>query len=196
MTTPPTYTAFAAGRMLFRGPLVELLATLKLATPTEPGPLVLIFDNATGRQVDFDLRGSLEEVLERVRVTEPPRSPGRPRLGVEGREVTLLPRHWAWLDQQPKGASAALRLLVEQASKATAGDAAAAKRRDATYSVMSALAGDLPGFEEASRALFQGNLAGFRCAIAEWPADIRGHLEWLHRGAATGEAEEAAGGRD
>jgi len=43
-----------------------------------------------------------------------PKGRGRPKLGVVAREVTLLPRHWEWLNSQPGGASVALRRLVEQ----------------------------------------------------------------------------------
>ena len=32
----------------------------------------------------------------------PPRGPGRPKLGVVAREVTLLPRHWEWLARQTR----------------------------------------------------------------------------------------------
>ena len=46
------------------------------------------------------------------------RGPGRPKLGVVAREVTLLPRHWEWLAEQRGGASVALRKLVEDAQRA------------------------------------------------------------------------------
>ena len=45
------------------------------------------------------------------------RGPGRPKLGVVSREVTLLPRHWAWLASQSGGASATLRKLIDQAQR-------------------------------------------------------------------------------
>ncbi len=75
-----------------------------------------------------------------------PRGRGRPKLGVVAREVTLLPRHWDWLNAQPGGASVALRKLVEQARRAN-GDADRARAaREAAYHFMSAMAGDLPAF--------------------------------------------------
>ena len=94
---------------------------------------------------------------------------GRPKLGVVAREVTLLPRHWDWLDAQPGGASVALRKLVEEARRAT-GDADRARAaRDAAYHFMSAMAGNLPTFEEASRALFAGDRRRLAALIAPGP---------------------------
>ena len=45
------------------------------------------------------------------------RGPGRPKLGVTAREVTLLPRHWEWLAAQPAvtGAGWALAALRRDA---------------------------------------------------------------------------------
>lgn len=107
--------------------------------------------------------------------TEPaqPRGRGRPKLGVIGREVTLLPRHWEWLSAQPGGASVALRRLVDEArrSSAPARDARLAQER--AYRVMSALAGDRPGYEEALRALFAGDRPRLEAHISDWPSDIR-----------------------
>ena len=142
------------------------------------GPL-LIFENTTGRQVDFDLRGSLGDVLERVKAREAPKGPGRPRLGVESREVTLLPRHWAWLELQQRGASATLRRLIDDASRRVGPEEGSRERRDAAYRVMSVLAGDRAGFEEAARALFAGDHGRFHALSMKWPDDIRDHLSWL-----------------
>lgn len=140
-----------------------------------PGPLVL--DRRTGQVVDLDLRGSAADVAARYAPAPPdivaaPARRGRPKLGVVPREVTLLPRHWDWLAAQPGGASAALRRLVEAAARAD-GDATSRRARvDAAYRFMSALAGDLPGFEEASRALYAHDREGLRERIRAWPADI------------------------
>lgn len=176
---PMSYAAFSGTRLLRRGPLVDVLAAIKVGrVDGDEGP-VQIFDNETGREVDFDLRGSLEDVLARTEPNEPPRRPGRPRLGVEGREVTLLPRHWAWLADQRGGASAALRRLVEEASRRVDPAADTRKRRDATYRVMVALAGNRPGFEEAARALFAGDRAQFESLVSKWPTDIGAHLVWM-----------------
>lgn len=179
MTNPTSYAAFAAERLLSRGPLAEVLAAVKLKGADHPAARLLIFENETGREVDFDLRGSLDDVLERVRVREAPRGPGRPRLGVESREVTLLPRHWAWLETQPNGASAALRRLVDGATRHANPEEVSRRRRDAAYRVMSVLAGNRAGFEEATRALFAGDRERFRSLTGKWPKDIRSHLAWL-----------------
>lgn len=155
---------------------------------------VLTFDDATGRQVELDLRGSEQEILARLAPSaartgaapEPapaalPRGRGRPKLGVVAREVTLLPRHWAWLETQPGGASTALRKLVEDARRANAGIDARRAAGERVYRVMQALAGDLAGFEEASRALFAQDADGFARATQTWPPDLRDYLGRLAR---------------
>ncbi|AOB32573.1 hypothetical protein AKI39_20305 [Bordetella sp. H567] len=102
-----------------------------------------------------------------------PRGRGRPRLGVIAREVTLLPRHWEWLNAQPGGASVALRKLVEAGMR----DRRARERgmREAAYRFMSAMAGDMAGFEEAARALFADDARAMSRHMASWPADIHDH---------------------
>ena len=114
------FVAFAGGRRVAAGPLEHVLPALKRRFDEDPSELVLVFDVGTGRQVDFDLRGTLEEVLARA-IPASPRGPGRPRLGVTSREVSLLPRHWDFLEQEPNGISSALRRLVERAMKAQSG---------------------------------------------------------------------------
>jgi hypothetical protein len=135
----------------------------------------LVFDDATGSQVDLDSRGTPEEISVRYpgEPTAEARGPGRPRLGVMAKEVTLLPRHWDWLSGQPGGASVALRKLVDQARK-TSGDSDRVRAaQEAAYRFMSAIAGNLPGFEEAARALFAYDRRRFAEIIAGWPEDIR-----------------------
>ena len=118
--------------------------------------------------------------LSRRRLRTPrtgePRGRGRPKLGVVAREVTLLPRHWDWLAAQPGGASVALRKLVDEARRASGDKDRSAQARDAAYHFMSAMAGNLPQFEEASRALFADDRRRFTGLIADWPADIRDHI--------------------
>ncbi len=94
----------------------------------------------------------------------------------KAREVTLLPRHWEWLGNQPGGASVALRRLVDEARRASGDRDHHRAARDAAYHFMSAMAGNLPGFEEASRALFAGERRRFSQHIAGWPADVRDHI--------------------
>jgi len=171
-----TYTAFVGDRLLVSGSLSSVIPRTKEHLDRGEGERLLIFDDQTGQQVEFDLRGTVEEVLARVAPPPPRTGPGRPKLGVVSREVSLLPRHWEWLEQQPSGASAALRRLVEEASKKSPGKERARLARDAAYKVMSVMAGNLPGFEEASRALFAKDHARFEALIRDWPKDIRDHL--------------------
>lgn len=169
--TDPLFVAFSGTRRVASGPLRDVLPVLKQRFDRDASELVLVFDTETGRQVDFDLRGSPAEVLERA--LPAPRGPGRPKLGVTSREVSLLPRQWQWLEQQPSGISAALRRLVEHASKTQTGSERARQQRGALSQMLSALAGNLPGFEEACRALFAGDDARFALGVESWPEDLR-----------------------
>jgi len=191
-TLLPSYTAFDGHRRLVSGQLAMVaLAVRQAAGDATPGT-ILIFDDATGRAIDLDLRGTADEIRARYAAApanasvsagaDEPRGRGRPKLGVVSREVTLLPRHWDWLAAQPGGASVALRKLVEDARRT---HAAADRRRDAqarAYHFMSAIAGDLPGFEEAARALYANDLARLAELIAGWPDDVRDHALALARG--------------
>jgi len=180
-TTSSRYTAFAGHRRIAAGDRATVAAALSAAVKAGSSRLV-VFEDATGRQVDFDLGGSEADVAARFaapesQAIEPRRQGrGRPKLGVVAREVTLLPRHWDWLASQPGGASAVLRRLVDQARKANVAADDARRARDAAYRLMAALAGDLPGFEEAARALFGADLAGARRIVAAWPPDVAAYL--------------------
>lgn len=195
MTRP--CTAFSGSSRIASGPLTEVALALKSAN----APQVLVFDDQTGAVIDLDLRGSPAEIATRLKATTaeavapdaPTSAPetrvpdtkprrGRPKLGVVAREVTLLPRHWDWLAEQPGGASAALRRLVEAARRDDRGDSEARAAREAAYRFMSAMAGDLPGFEEAARTLFAGDRDGFARRIADWPSDLRAYLQKLAAG--------------
>jgi hypothetical protein len=176
-----TFTAFEGLRRLASGPLTEIAPAIKRAEARAAEPIA-IFSDATGRAVDLDLRGSADDMLKWLGKTNEqpaasePRGRGRPKLGVVAREVTLLPRHWEWLNEQPGGASVALRKLVE-AARRNNGDADRLRAaRDAAYHFMSAMAGNLADFEEASRALFADDRRRFTALIAAWPADIRDHV--------------------
>ena len=137
---------------------------------------VLIF-GPDGRGVDFDLSGGPEALAARLaEPAEAPKGRGRPKLGVVAREVTLLPRHWDWLASQPGGASVALRKLVEAARRQSEGPDRIRAAREAAYRFASAIGGNLPDFEDAMRALFAGDDAGFETRIQEWPADIAAQL--------------------
>ncbi|MDD3836241.1 MAG: DUF2239 family protein [Phenylobacterium sp.] len=171
----PRFTAFAGERLLARGTAAEVALALKAALDAGV-PRIVAFDDADGRQIDFDLRGTNAEIAARHPPAEAPRR-GRPKLGVIAREITLLPRHWEWLAGQPGGASAALRRLVQAAMRDAEGPDAVRRRRERAYRVMSALAGDLPGFEEASRALFAGDAARLRDLTLDWPSEVRGYVQ-------------------
>ncbi len=172
-----TYTAFLGWKRVGAGPLEEVLRRVKERLGDgEPEETLLMFEDQTGKQVDFDLRGSIQEVLERAMPEAIRSGPGRPRLGVTSREVSLLPRHWDWLATQPQGASATLRRLVDDARKRDEGSADSRAAIDATGRVMGAMGGNLPGFEEAYRALYARDRAKLERMIAEWPEDLREYL--------------------
>lgn len=184
----PTFTAFAGDRLIAAGSLGEVALTVKAAA-LSGATNVLILDDATGGPIDLDLRGSDADILGRF--SSPPSAPetliparpgrGRPKLGVAAREVTLLPRHWAWLARQPGGASAALRKLVEQAARDSVEIDAAREAQTAAYKAMYALAGHLPHFEDALRALYEPNLVRLLGFLDGWPSDIRAYVERLAR---------------
>jgi uncharacterized protein len=184
MTKSPNVVAFAGDVCIAAGDLscVALAAQKALAAGrSEP---VLLFDARTSEPVELDLRGSRDEMLGRLSPAPPPepetaRGPGRPRLGVVAREVTLLPRHWDWLGSQPGGASVALRKLVEAAMRSNVGKDRIRTSQNAAYKFMSAMAGNQPGFEEAARALFAADARKFSQLISAWPKDIRDHLRTL-----------------
>lgn len=174
MDTPATYVAFLGWKRIALGSLEEMLRDA-WANAGHADPL-LIFHEQTGKQVDFDFRGSVQEVLDRA-IPKPVRmGPGRPRLGVTSREVSLLPRHWEWLEAQSNGASATLRRLVEQARQQDSGRSQSRAAIDATGRVMTALAGNLPGFEEAYRALYARDRAKLESCVTAWPEDVRSYV--------------------
>jgi len=183
--------AFAGNRCVAEGTLSDVAAQLMAFHDQDKDHMPLIFDARSGEPVEMDLRATSPKAPTRRKGdgadgkngTIPARSPGRPKLGVVAREVTLLPRHWAWLRAQPGGASVALRKLVEHASRANREQDRIRWAQEACYRLMSALAGNLPGFEEAARALFAANEAGFRALIDLWPTDIRYHVGRLAAGA-------------
>src|SRR5438128_12353813 len=158
-----SFIAFAGDRCIASGDLGAVARAAKATLDRHKDAQILVFDDDSG-PIDLDLRGSVEDVLARLpempeasaveAVAPAPRGPGRPKLGVVAREITLLPRHWEWLARQPGGASVALRKLVDEARHANAEQDRVRLAREATYRFMSAMAGNLPGFEAATRPLF------------------------------------------
>ncbi len=173
------YVVFEGERRLAAGSKLEVAVAAQARLAEAPDAALLIFD-PEGRQVDFDLRGGPWDIALRLGEGEPaPRGRGRPKLGVTAREVTLLPRHWEWLAAQPGGASVALRKLVEAARREGEGPDRRRAARDAAYRFASVMAGDRPGFEAMSRALFAGDAEGVAARIADWPSDVAEHLRAL-----------------
>jgi len=195
-------TAFAGTRRLAGGPVRDVARAVKTHLDAHPETQVLVFDNTSAQPVEFDVRGSIEDVLARLERTAPaasepadtetrPRGPGRPKLGVIAREVTLLPRHWDWLAAQPGGASVTLRKLVEDARRAAEGADRRRAAQEAAYRFMVAMAGNAAGFEEATRALFSADAAAFASLTQSWPADVRDFARELAHAAFDAEQEAA-----
>jgi uncharacterized protein len=195
-----TWLAFSQGQQIAQGHPLDAAAQIKTFADAHPERAVLILEADTARTVELDLRGSVATMLQRLQgayaqtamaevpaadqtladlspdeasADGAPRGPGRPKLGVVGREVTLLPRHWDWLATQPGGTSVALRKMVERAKKESAVADHKREVTEAAYRCMNLLASSEPGFEEASRALFAGDLARLQAEVAPWPADVR-----------------------
>ena len=183
------YTAFVKGRQIASGDLEAVVLSVKAVMDRDARALPIVFDDATGRPSDFDLRGTKADVVRRLashplvnrtRSSTPrQRGPGRPKLGVVAREVTLLPRHWEWLNAQPGGASVTLRKLVDEARKTNGTRDRARQAAEAAYLVMSAMAGNEHGYEDAIRALFAKDHSRLATSIATWPADVRDYVERL-----------------
>jgi uncharacterized protein len=177
--------AFNGSTRIAIGTRFDVARAAKAVLDSTPDAALLIFDSVTSEPVEFDLRGSVDDVVARLGEAEPvaeapaPRSPGRPKLGVVAREVTLLPRHWEWLSAQPGGASVTLRKLVEAARKERGGADRRRAAQEATYRFAIVLAGDEPGFEESTRALYAGDSDRFESLTEPWPADVRDHARAL-----------------
>lgn len=216
---PTTCSAFLGERLVAHGPVEDIVLTARTAAEAAPEATLLLFDDATGRVVDMlpqDTPAAVRERLAGQRTGLPSagdaplaqagentgapadssrpgsRGRGRPKLGVVAREVTLLPRHWDWLASQPGSASVALRRLVDEARRTHAARDRRREAQEAAYRFMSAMAGNRPHFEEATRALFAGDERRFGEQVAAWPADIRQHAQRLAAGAFTHETHPAS----
>lgn len=172
-------TAFCGDTIIGVGDAATVQRRVRAALAEVPTAPCRVFDDATGAQLDLDGDGELPAP------PAPAPTVGRPRLGVVAREVTLLPRHWDWLSRQPGGASVALRRLVDEARRVRHGEDAVRGARERAYRFMLAMAGDLPGYESALRALFAGNRQAFDEAVLAWPVDVRRHAGQLAAGSWT-----------
>ncbi|MBI5896619.1 MAG: DUF2239 family protein, partial [Desulfobacterales bacterium] len=186
-------TAFKGNLRIAAGNILEVAKRAKAVIDGDERASVLIFDDSTNEPIELDFRGTMEDVLKRLEeptstgvfaavsdsTRNSQRGPGRPKLGVISREVTLLPRHWDWLGSQPGGASVALRKLVEEARRVNGKRDKVRRSQEVTYKFMSAMCGNLTGFEEAARALFAADPERFDDLIALWPVDLRDHTRKL-----------------
>lgn len=188
VTANTACTAFAGTRRVAAGPLADV--AIKAKKLVDRGDAILILDDATSEPIDLDFRGTARDVSARLTAgtaaqaeTETRAAPGRPKLGVVAREVTLLPRHWDWLNSQPGGASVALRKLVDEARHLKKGQDRVRQAQERAYRFMYIVAGDMAGFKNATRALFAGDGEQFRTLTAKWPKDVRDHATRLAEGA-------------
>lgn len=198
-------TAFQGTRRLASGPLADVVLSVQAAAERNPNEAILVFDDANGRVIDLDLRGSSADVIARLSQAHPamsgrfrsanktsenkdegaePRGRGRPKLGVVSREITLLPAQWDWLAAQPEGASSIIRKLVDEARRNTGAQQKKAAQ-EATYQFMLAIAGDRAGYEEATRALFAHDYPKLEQLIKKWPQDIKAYILQLSAPAAS-----------
>jgi hypothetical protein len=198
MSEHPNIIVFAGSDCIASGGMEHAKRVARKAATRGHHEPILAFDAMTGDQIDLDLRPTAGEIAQgpagKVAIepaAEEIRGPGRPKLGVVAREVTLLPRHWNWLLSQPGGASVALRKLVEHATRANAGKDRIRASQNAAYRFMSVMAGNRVGFENAARALFAGDAPTFRKLLDRWPEDIRDQAKKLAADAFKGEKASA-----
>jgi uncharacterized protein len=195
------YVVFEGERRIAAGNLSEVARAAKQAIERRKDASLLIFDGRTSAPVELDLRGSVDDVLARLPkpavhaadgdAPAAPRGPGRPKLGVVAREITLLPRHWDWLARQKGGASVAIRKLVDEARRNGADEDRVRLAQEAAYRFLHAMAGDRANYEEATRALFARDAGRFKKLIAAWPADIRAHAMALAEKSFSADAESS-----
>lgn len=199
------YIAFDGDRAIAAGNLREVARAAKERLERRKDAAILIFDAETSAPIDIDFRGGVSDVLARLpenakspaetddAAPTASRGPGRPKLGVVAREITLLPRHWDWLAEQRGGASVALRRLVDEARRTHEDKDIIRNAQEAAYRFMSAMAGNRANYEAAIRALFADEPVRFAKLIAEWPADIRKHALKLAERAFKAEPQARAG---
>lgn len=181
------YSAFADhSKKIAVGDLASVAETAKSYLVKHAKAQVIIFDDRTSEQVEVDFRGTSADVRKRIDklMVDPGQSeasndkkvgPGRPKLGVVAREVTLLPQHWEWLSTQPGGASVTLRKLVDAAKKKYQSRDELRRAQEITYKFLLVVAGDRPHYEDALRALYAQDKAKFKKLMDAWPKDVREH---------------------
>jgi hypothetical protein len=187
-------TAFSKKQRIATGAVLDVAIKVKAELESNPDLQVLFFDDSSGEEFDLDLRGSREELEQRLihqfpehRQSDPGKEklrkgPGRPKLNVVSREVTLLPRHWSWLKKQPGSTSSVLRRLVDEARQANPEKERHDVCQKAVFSFISAIAGDYPGYEEAIRYLFKSDYRRFDQLISSWPNDVYYYAKSFYEG--------------
>jgi hypothetical protein len=171
-------TAFEGNKLIAQGTRREVREALRKFRSLHPEASIVVFEDQTGE--GFDLEG----IPVPTQGSEPaaeatPARPGRPKLGVVAREITLLPRHWQWLETQPGGASVALRKLVEAARKQQAPEDRIRQAIEAAYRFLSIMSAHVPNFEDVARALFRRDWLQFDQCTQALPFDVREHLRRL-----------------
>ena len=190
-----SFLAFAGVKKIAEGSLPDVAIKVRrhLDRTTDTTPIV--FDRKSARQIELDYRGTDPEIRHRASLSEiklqaEPLAPststrsrgrGRPKLGVVAGEVTLLPRHWAWLKTQRGGASVTLRRLVDDARRNSEPKESRTEAQDSVYRAMVVLAGDLPGYEEALRALYANDADSFTRQTNKWPSGVKSFIRDLSR---------------
>lgn len=172
------YIAFEGHDQFAEGSALEVAVKIKQRLVKNENASIILFDNKTGKQIDLDLSGTISEIKKRYAPKvkdsddDSPRV-GRPKLGVISKEVSLLPKHWEWLASQSTSASVTLRRLVEEAQKRNKDVDAVRMSQEACNRFITAMAGDLVGYEDALRALYAREEKTFKSYIHSWPKDIR-----------------------
>lgn len=186
METQNTYTAFDGAQLFGHGLLSEIVLKIKKQLGKSENSSILIFSDTTGKIIDFNFQGTQADVLKRLDVFVSDKTsldnisgPGRPKLGVISREISLLPAHWEWLATQPGGSSAVLRKLVDEAKKKSSGTISIKQVQERVYRFATAMAGDFPGFEEVQRSLYRKDEEQFLKHMENWPIDIRNYIKDL-----------------
>ena len=174
-----TVSAFLEDELIAQGSRAAVTRRIEERYPASDFSRIRVFDDSTGRVTDLDYWDAAQAAEAETAPASPPRGRGRPKLGVVSREVTLLPRHWEWLGAQRGGASAAIRRLIDEARKRRSETLTAAEAREGVHRFLTEMAGDRPGYEEALRALYRGDIPAVRAIADDWPEDVRRYLRRL-----------------
>lgn len=173
MSIANRYTAFRGDTRI----ITDSLFNVALALQKQSEMNVLVFNDQTGQQIDLDLSGSEDDLKQRYTEVEYVKKVGRPKLGVISREITLQQKHWNWLDQQSSSASAVIRKLIDKELNDPSSESNIMLAKQAIDHFMLAMLGNMPNYEEATRALYQGNKSHFLALIHNYPKDLKVYLE-------------------